>query len=372
MAASGGQGDRAGVSFFALPDDRQVPVRLGPTGQAEFGRRNVLAFPAAITAYLAREAPEYWYPRPDGATPGAPDWIINHCADPDTYAEGLAWLEARYGDACPIFNHPAGIRDTSRDRLARRLDGIPGLVVPKCVRMRFETEADLARVFRKNGFAFPVLVRPNELQAGKGMQRIDSHDQWSRLLYTKWFRQDHFMIQFEDSRTEDDAYIKVRMLFIGGQPFVRHAKAASDWLVHNSRREEIAGFPGREVPFLEELEADAGFMAVCHDIARRVGLDFFGADIGVDLARGRFVLFEANPAMNVFFPDHPDQSEAARARREKLQVRPANRLEELIRTPRLWACSARPNLPPSPAAPPGPTATDTGGTGGAPGAGFHR
>ena len=87
MARGQSQQGPAGMSFFALPDDRRVPVRLGPTGAAEFGRRNVLSFPDTLAEFLAREAPEYWYPQPDGTDPGAPAWILNQCADPDTYAE---------------------------------------------------------------------------------------------------------------------------------------------------------------------------------------------------------------------------------------------------------------------------------------------
>jgi glutathione synthase/RimK-type ligase-like ATP-grasp enzyme len=331
------QAGAAGFSFFALPDKGQIQVMINEAGQLEFGRRNVLSFPGESAAYLAETAPEIWYPQLETAFPAKPKWIINKCTDPDTYAHALRWLEDRYGADATIFNHPEAIRHTSRDRLPKRLAGIRNLVCPPCVRLQFENETDLQRTFRKNRFNYPVLVRPAELQAGRGLKRVNDDDQWSELLYSEWFRQDHFMTQFVDSKTEEDAYLKVRVLYIGGKPFLRHVKASSNWLVHNSRREEVAGFPDREMQFIQELEANADFMQVCTDVAERLPLDYFGMDIGVDLHRNYFVLFEANPSMNVFFPERASLSEAAMARREKLQQRAAHHLEKVLRDPELWA-----------------------------------
>lgn len=331
---------KGGLSFFALPDNRQLQVMLNENGQIEFGRRNVLTFPDETQDFLRKEAPEYWYPQPNERFPAKAAWVINKCTDPDTYGEALDWLEARYGDQTMIFNHPAAVRLTTRDRIPSVLGDIPNLIAPACVRFRFVNEADLMRVFRKNRFQFPVLVRPSELQAGKGLVKVDSDADWAKLMYTNWYLQDHFMTQFVDSQTEEGAYLKVRVLFLGGEPFLRHAKASSNWLVHNSRREDVAGFPDREVQFIEELESDSDFMGVCRSVADRLPLDYFGMDIGVDLPRKRFVLFEANPSMNVFFPLREGLSEAAVARREKLQQRAAKHLDRLIRTPDMWRSAA--------------------------------
>ena len=145
------------------------------------------------------------------------------------------------------------------------------------------------------------------------------------------------MTQFVDSKTQEDVYLKVRILFIGGKPFLRHVKASSNWLVHNSRSEDVAGFPAREVQFIQELEVNKDFMQICHDVAERLPLDYFGMDIGVDLDRNHFVLFEANPSMNVFFPERAYLSEASLARRERLQQRAASHLDKILRDPELWA-----------------------------------
>lgn len=324
-------------SFFALPDNGQVQVSAQNNGQIEFGRRNVLTFPEGSAEFLDQNAPEIWFPQDEGAFPDQADWIINKCTDADTYAHALDWLETRYASHATIFNHPDGIRVTLRDRLPSQLTGIDNLVAPQCVRFRFETESDLSRTFRRHRFQFPVLVRPAELQAGKGLERIDSDDDWGNLLYTKWYRQDHFMTQYASSRTDEGIYLKVRVLFIGGTPFLRHVKASSNWLVHNSSREDVGGFPDREVDFIKKLEADKAFMQVCHDVADRLPLDYFGMDIGVDLPNKRFVLFEANPSMNVFFPERAGLSVKALERREMLQQRAARHLEKTLKAPETWA-----------------------------------
>lgn len=328
--------DTSGFSFFALPDTRMLQVSLDARGRPRFGRRNALSLPEELSDFLSTEAPEYWYPQPDDRFPQNPDWIINKCTDPDTYGEALDWLKDRYGQTSAIFNHPDAVRMTTRDAVSKRLNGIDGLIVPRCERFRFQTEADLMRVFRKNGFEFPVLVRPSEFQTGQGMVRVDSDADWSKLLYSPWHLKDHFMTQYVDCQNDENAYFKARVLFIGGKPFVRHVKASAEWLVHNNRRVDVAGFPERELRFVDELEADHEFMAVCHSVAERLPLDSFGMDIGVDLPRKRFVLFEANPSMNVFFPERTGRPEGAKARRDRLQHPAMRHMSQVIRAPESW------------------------------------
>ena len=325
-----------GLQFFALPDDRTLQVRLNSAGNAEFTRHNMLVLPQAVKDALSRNATDYWHPAPAKVPTPRPKWIVNACTDPDTFSDAMTWLNETYGSDTPIFNHPQRLAQTARDRQAQRLDGITGLTVPRCVRLTFETKQDLIRVFEEGGFRFPVLVRPNELQTGQGLQRVDSHDEWEKLLYTRWFRKEHMMIQFEDSQTETGTYLKARVVFIAGKPFLRHVKAGSNWLVHNAIREAIDGFPERELDVIDALEADPSFMAICEEIGARVGLDFCGADFGVDPDNGNYVLFEANPSMNVFFPLRDNLSKAELARRERLQERAADALLRHVQDPGQW------------------------------------
>ena len=326
-----------GLNFFALPDDRRLNVVIAPNGQLEFRRANLLVFPQVVLDHLDQHARTLWHPAPLPNGSGQPRWIINNCTDPDMYTQAMGWLQERFDANTPIFNHPAALYRTARDRQSQQLAGIEGLTVPKAVRFTFETADDLRKVFDEEGFSFPVLVRPNTYQTGVGLQRINSHKDWDRLLYSRFFRREHMMIQFLETRTVEGFYQKARVMFIGGAPYVRHIKASSQWLIHNELNEQIGGYPEREMEMIAKLEAHEGFMAICAQIAERTRLDFFGADVGFDLSDDRFVLFEANPSMSVFFSPRSGVSPQAAARRAQLQDAPAQRLLTLIRDPSKWA-----------------------------------
>lgn len=326
----------SGLSFWALPDDRRLRVRLNKAGKVEFVRHNMLVLPQEASDYLSQNARDYWYPQSDTVTEQRPEWIINTCTDPDTFSDAMTWLDETYAATIPIFNHPKSIAMSSRERQAQQLTGIKNLVVPHCVRFRFETVQELVRTFEEGGFRFPVLVRPNELQTGQGMKRIDSHDDWEKLLYTRWFRRDHMMIQFEDSQTDEGIYLKVRVVLIGGKPYLRHVKASNDWLVHNASKQVVNGFPDREMAVIDQLEAETSFMEACDKIGQRVRLDFCGVDIGVDVANKRYVLFEANPSMSVFFPLRPNMTDAEMERRKRLQGKSSSAFLAHLMDPALW------------------------------------
>jgi glutathione synthase/RimK-type ligase-like ATP-grasp enzyme len=326
----------SGLNFLALPDDRSLGVRLNRAGKAEFVRHNMLVPPEEASDYLSQNSREYWYPQSGTVAAPSPEWIINTCTDPDTFRHAMTWLDETYGSNTPIFNHPRSIAMSSRERQAQKLTGINDLVVPHCVRFRFETVQELVRTFEEGGFRFPVLVRPNELQTGQGMKRIDSHDDWEQLLYTRWFRRDHMMIQFEDCQTDEGIYLKARVVLIGGKPHLRHVKASNDWLVHNASKQVVKGFPEREMAVIDQLEAEPSFMEVCEQIGLRARLDFCGVDIGIDVGNKRYVLFEANPSMSIFFPLRPNMTDAEMERRKRLQGKSSSAFLAHLMNPTLW------------------------------------
>lgn len=325
-----------GLNFLALPDDRKVRLQIGEHGRATFIRHNMLVLPQSATDAIHRNAATLWYPHPLSDAASEPDWIVNNCTDPDTFAGALQWLEETFPAHIPVFNSARAVAAATRDNQAARFGAIPGLTVPQAHRFRFETEDDLRRVFEDNAFTFPVLVRPVEFQAGVGMQRIDSHDDWASLLYSRWYRKDHVMIQFIDTKTADDVYLKVRVTFIGGKPYIRHCKAASHWLVQGQQNDVIVARPEYELELIDALEAHEGFMGICRQIGEISDLDFFGADMGFDLASDRFVLFEANPSMSMFFPERVGREELYFIRRKRLQIPAEEHLNDYIGKPAEW------------------------------------
>jgi hypothetical protein len=129
------------------------------------------------------------------------------------------------------------------------------------------------------------------------------------------------------------------VVFVGAQAFVRHVKASSVWQVHNRASGRLAD--DRELETVEALEASASFRALCADVAARTRLDLCGMDVGVDPARDRFVLFECNPAMSVFFATRPGHTRAQIERRARLQAPAELALDRLLRDPSGWAVAGQ-------------------------------
>jgi hypothetical protein len=329
-----------GLNFFALPDDRTVRLSLGPDGRAEVQRHNMLILPQDAKDYLARQADALWYPHPAGDQMSDAAWIVNNCTDPDTYSAPMDWLEQTFADRVPIFNPPSALAKSVRDRQVEIMGDIPGLVVPQVKRFTLETVSDLRRVFEEGGFSFPVLVRPNEHQAGLGLERIDSHDDWERVLYTRWYRKVHLMTQFVDTQTESGAYLKVRVTFIGGKPYIRHCKAATHWLVQGARNDLITENPALELELIDRIEANSAFMSVFGRIGGALDLDLFGADLGFDLETDRLVLFEANASMSMFFSLREGRSHEWLMRRKRLQQPAEEHLVAYIKDPSAWRSQA--------------------------------
>src|SRR5258705_538955 len=67
-----------------------------------------------------------------------------------------------------VINKPEAVLRTTRDQVARLLTGIPGLIVPKAVRLQGGKAALAARTLEKAGIVAPIILR----QAGTHTGRI--------------------------------------------------------------------------------------------------------------------------------------------------------------------------------------------------------
>jgi hypothetical protein len=213
----------------------------------------------------------------------------------------------------PMFNDPLAILDLSRDRLWRKLNGVPGLVVPPTARL---TGAALMGVVRGErpleqvlpGGAFPVIVRPVGSHAGQGLERID--DAAALAAYVEQARlQMAYVSRFVDYASADGHWRKYRIAFIDGRPHLAHMAVGDHWMVHYLNA-GMAGSPGKRA---EEAAAMANFdqdFAVRHAAAfaglqERLGLDYFAIDCA-ELPDGQLLLFEADVSMIVHALDPED------------------------------------------------------------------
>lgn len=324
------------ISFCAVPDSGEVEVKITGNGQPKPVLPNLLAVPADLRARISETALELWHPAPPGTCPARAPWIVNHCADADEYRNALIWLDETYGATVPVFNHPRAVARTRRDHSSAALQGIEGLIVPRVARFRATSRAAFELCFAAHDFRYPVLVRPCAGQTGRGLLRIDGPRDWDRAVQTRWFGQPHFMTEFVDFATQDGLYLKARVLFVADRFFVRHVKAATGWKVHNRSANSIKDFKDEELELIETLNANAAFARACAAIPARTALDFCGMDVGVDPARNRFVMFECNAAMSVFFKRKGSVDAARQARRDLLETPPSSAFEQHLAAPGSW------------------------------------
>lgn len=234
------------------------------------------------------------------------DVLWNLISDADENPAVLAVAERFVSESgLPVINPPPLVRASRRHRLAEKLAGIPDLDVPKVLRLTHPTPERVRRQAEAAGLAFPVILRRAGLHnqqvtgpfaAPEGLPQVEDDD-------------DHYVTEFADVRDSDGLYRRTRFWFIGDRIFRKSLQFHNYWcvgggdtkaymltrpdLMSDCRRQAAAGFDGEPTRT----------QAALRDLRSRVGLDYFGADVGVK-PDGRLVLFEANACMN-YQPDEP-------------------------------------------------------------------
>jgi glutathione synthase/RimK-type ligase-like ATP-grasp enzyme len=229
--------------------------------------------------------------------------VLNLVTDPDLNPRTLETLgKMLRGYRGRVINRPEAVLRTTRDKVAKRLAGIPGLHVPKVLRLRGGKPDAALLAAERAGLAFPAILRRAGTHTGDIVGRMANPEELRAALTEPG---DHILTEFVDFRSADGLYRKYRVFVFGEHLIVRHMIAADNWDIHSRDRLRFMV----EHPALLEEEArllhrpEGTFPrtvhAVLHAIRERMGLDYFGVDFGV--RDGEVVLFEANATMN-FFP----------------------------------------------------------------------
>jgi glutathione synthase/RimK-type ligase-like ATP-grasp enzyme len=202
----------------------------------------------------------------------------------------------------PVLNDPRRVAALSRERVAKLLDGVPGLLAPPTRRVG---RASLLRIAQRH---FPLIVRPVDSHAGRGLARIADRAALEAYLAARPEPR-FFVAPFVDYRSADGLYRKHRIAFIDGAPYACHMAIADQWMIYylNAGMRESAAKRDQEARFMRDFAHD---FARRHGpalaaIADRIGLDYFAIDCG-ELPDGRLILFEADIAMIVHAMDPPD------------------------------------------------------------------
>ena len=231
------------------------------------------------------------------------DCVLNLVSEPDRSPKTLEALGLLLrGYRGRVINRPEAVLGTTRDQVANGLRGIPGLIVPRVLRLRGgDPDAALAAVIGA-GLVFPLIVRHPATHRGKTMALVEDEAQFRAAVSDE---REYFAIEFVDYRRADGLFRKYRTWSFGGRQVFRHLAVTSHWNVHvtdgNALMIDRPDLIAEEVRLMER--PDGAFPdevhAIVSEIGERLGLDYFGVDFGFH-ADGRMVLFEANAAMTYF------------------------------------------------------------------------
>lgn len=299
--------------LLGLPDDRNIKVTdvdaqgnfvYTLNGNSQF--YNIINLPNLLKTQL----PLIWFKQ----TPlqlNKPNIIVNCITDPDIAGNSLvqaAQLIAQIKNKWPdvaVFNNPEKIADTSRSRIYELYKDLPGVKIPKAIKIIPSGCDDVIRLAKAEGIEFPFLIRPCGAHQSEGLQLIKSQADAEKLEAYAYDGSKYYVTEFVDYRSDDGLYRKARLLIIGGKILPRHYMTGEDWLVHGNLHEDFMADNEKskqeEEYFLNNFRSMINPPALDSllEIYKSSGLDYLGYDFTIT-ADGNILVFEINPAQNSF------------------------------------------------------------------------
>lgn len=311
---------RNGLIFKSISDARTCRLLLSPKGVPELSTPNRMIFTAAIDAELSRAGQSYWYPQPDVLLPAKPAWVLNTCADADTFAQGLEMLDAAYPATVPVFNHPRAVLLARRDIAGQGLRGIPGLEVPKCRRFMANSPQSFAECFAQGAFTYPVTVQPSTARHGLGRVIIAHPLDWQTAFDMGLGGQQHLMVQAQPEDANLDWAL--RMVFVGRGGTVDQTRLRP-----------------QDGPADPVMPAPKDFVqGVFKAVIARMPLDFWTLDLAV-VAPDRLRLLDVAAGLHI--PAESDGVPLLRQQALQVTAHLAPRLLALLGDPARWREDAR-------------------------------
>lgn len=234
--------------------------------------------------------------------------IVNLITEPEQNSQVLDNVRRLVrGLPAKLLNRPEAVLASARERVARQLEGVEGLLVPKALRLRAAKPGVAIQAATRAGLSFPAILREAGTHTGKTTALVKHADEICGAMTPGV---DHIATEWVDFRSKDGLYRKYRVFFLGQHRIFRHMLVSDEWNVHARDRrrfmldrpelleEEDKLFARPEGAFAPEVDR------TLRQVRERMKLDFFGMDFGL-MPDGRVVLFEANATMN-FFPFLPE------------------------------------------------------------------
>ncbi|MBV1882509.1 MAG: hypothetical protein KUG82_12800 [Pseudomonadales bacterium] len=221
----------------------------------------------------------------------------------------------------PILNRPHLISLMSRDLICQTLKSIPHLIAPKTIRMSRDVLQQKALAQESIGQFLvnnncPIIIRPIDSHAGKGLSKIDSSEELLVYLQSRT-ESDFFVTRFIDYSDTKKQFKKYRIMFMKGKPYLAHMAVSEHWMVHYLNAGMSESHQKRAIEAEEMRTFDSAFAhrhaAALMAIHKTIGVDYFGIDC-TETRDGRLLIFEVGSSMVVHgmdpvyqFPYKPSQ-----------------------------------------------------------------
>ncbi len=213
----------------------------------------------------------------------------------------------------PLLNSPERILRLSRNESSDLLSDAPGVTMPKAVRVK---RGDLERIACAewpvgtvlDQAEFPVIVRPIDSHAGKGLIKAEAPRDILAYLSSQP-EPEFYLSPFVDYRSADGLFRKYRVVLIDGCPYASHMALSDHWMIHylNGGMTESDMKRREEARFMADF--DQGF-AVRHQhalrsIHERLGLEYLVMDCA-EAKDGKLLVFEVDSSAVVHAMDPVD------------------------------------------------------------------
>lgn len=212
----------------------------------------------------------------------------------------------------PVLNLPENISVLGRDLICRQLQNTPGINMPLTIRASRSALYAVASASGSTALTeligdgdFPVIIRPFDSHAGKGLEKLDRPEALDDYLSCHK-GEGVFVSRYVDYRNQDNQFRKYRIVFIDGQPELSHMAVSDHWMVHYG----IAGMEKSETKRCEESDAVGNFKrsftkrhaAAMKTLYETVGLDYFGIDCS-ESREGKLLIFEVCASLYIHAMD---------------------------------------------------------------------
>lgn len=199
----------------------------------------------------------------------------------------------------PLLNAPDRILRLSRNESSALLSDAPGLAMPRARRVKRE---DLTQA------GFPVIVRPIDSHAGKGLVKADTPQDLEQYLASQP-EPEFYVTPFVDYRSADGLFRKYRVVLIDGLPYASHMALSDHWMIHylNGGMTESPMKREEEARFMANFDHDFAHRHrhALRSVHERLGLEYLVMDCA-ETREGQLLVFEVDSSAVVHAMDPVD------------------------------------------------------------------